>query len=227
MLVIRALHGSRPAFADYFLNRPECSLLAGQIHGNIKSTNLRVVRHRSPALESGRAWAHIQFDSQLRNLAWKVSDFPGLRIHLNNRLVTEIRRVDELAVGSIELPEDPELTHFEERLPSTDIHKNVFENFVHILRFAGKVLVIPLHFAVIRIERERRVRVERIAIGSTGDSSPRLGLCCGPINEVGFRIVAAWNPRIAARAKCQWQIAPCVTARFAWPRDRGSAPDFL
>src|ERR1051326_3597853 len=120
MLIIRAFDGTRSAFADYFLNRPECSLLARQIHGNIKSTSLRVVRHCSPALESGGAWAHIQFDSQLRNLAWKVCDFPGLGIYLNNRLVTEIHGVNELAVGSIELPEDSKLTHFEERLPSTN-----------------------------------------------------------------------------------------------------------
>ena len=135
--------------------------------------------------------------------------------------------MDELPVRSIELPKDSEFPHFEKRLPSTGIDEDALKNFVHVLRFAGKVLVIPLHLSGIRIKRQRRVRVERIAVGATRHSGPGLGLCSGPINEVGFGIVTARNPRIAARPKCQREIAPGIAAGFAGPGDGRRTPDFL
>src|SRR2546422_6970105 len=136
MLIIRALHWTCAALADNFFDGAEGSLLAVQIHRNIERTDLRVVGHRAPALESCSARAHFQLDTQLRDFPWKVRDLPSLRIHLNDRLVTEIRRVDELSVRSIELPQDSELAHFEKRLPSADIDEDTFEHFIHVLRLS-------------------------------------------------------------------------------------------
>ena len=115
---------------------------------------MRAERHGTPALESGSAWTHVDLDANLRNLPGQVCHFTVLRIDLDDRLITEIGRVNELAIGSIELPEDAQLAHLEEGLASADIDQDVLEDFIHILRFAWKVLEIPLDFSSIRIECE-------------------------------------------------------------------------
>ena len=137
MFIIRTRNRSCAAFADNLLNRSKRSLLAGQIHWDVKRTSLRVVGHRTPTLESCCAGTLIDLDTQLWDLAWKVCHFPVLRVDLNDRLITQIRRVDELARRPVQLPEDSEFTHFENRLSSTGVDENPLENFIHILRLAG------------------------------------------------------------------------------------------
>src|SRR5262249_8649714 len=56
---------------------------------------------------------------------------------------------------------------------------------------------------------------------------PGLGLRSGPINEVGFGIVTARDPRITTRPKCQREIAPGIAAGFAGPGNGRRTPDFL
>src|SRR6185436_11870743 len=102
-------------------------------------------------------WTLIDLHSQLWNLAGKICHLAGLRIDLQDVLIAEIRSADELPGRSIELPQDAEFAHLENRFPAARIDQNVLEHFIHVLRFAGKMLVVPLHFAGIGIERESRV----------------------------------------------------------------------
>src|SRR5690349_17937674 len=122
MLIIGPLHWTCAALTHNLFNGTKCSLLTVQIHRDVKRTSLRIVGHCAPALEPCRTGTHFQLDTQLRNFPWKVRDLPGLRIHLNDCLVPKVGCANELPVRSIELPEDPELTHFEKRLSSTGIN---------------------------------------------------------------------------------------------------------
>src|SRR6185369_6277609 len=74
-LVVGSCNGSRAAFPDNLLHITKRPLLAIQIHRNVECIRLRTVGHRAPALESGCARTLIDFDSELRDLAWQKSDF--------------------------------------------------------------------------------------------------------------------------------------------------------
>src|SRR5437016_3280190 len=113
MFIIRASNGTRAAFPNDLFDGAECRFLAAQTNWNVERIGLGTERHRAPALESGSAWTHIDLNTDLRNLAGKVRHFAGLRIDLDDRLITEIRRPNELAVSTIELPENAELSHLE------------------------------------------------------------------------------------------------------------------
>ena len=139
---------------------------------------------------------------------------------MHDVLVSEIGCVNERAGRTIELPQNTELAHFEKGLAPADVDQNIFEDFVHVLRLSWKVLVVPLHFSGIGIEREGRVRIERVPVGAASRSGPRFGLGRAPINEVRLGIVAARDPGIAAGAVRQWQVAPCVPAGLARAGDR-------
>src|SRR5262249_7288412 len=108
-------------------------------------------------LKSSRTWAELHFSAELWDLAGQVGHLSGLGIHLNDRLVAQIERVNEPAIRPIKLPEDAELSHFENALGLTDTHQDSFDDFVHILGLAGKVLLIPLDLSGFGIQRECRV----------------------------------------------------------------------
>src|SRR5689334_892419 len=116
MLVVGSRNGSRAAFPDHLLHLAKRALLTIQIHRNVERVRLGAVGHCAPALESGSAGALIHFDTELRDLARKVSYLTALRMHLKDRLVSQVRRMDESASRSSELPEDGELAHLEKRL---------------------------------------------------------------------------------------------------------------
>jgi hypothetical protein len=63
--------------------------------------------------------------------------------------------VDKRSVGAVDLPEDTQLAHLEKRLAAVEVDQYAFEDFVHIMRFAAKVLIVPTHLPGIRVERER------------------------------------------------------------------------
>ena len=229
MFVVLALHRTGAAAADLLLRRTaaEDRFLAVQAHRDVQRIGLRAEGHGAPALEPGRARTHVDLDADLRDLPGPVRDLAGLRIHVQDGLILEIGRVDERAGRPIELPENAELAHLEERLASADIDQDVLEDFVHVLRFAGQVLVVPLHLSGVGIERERRVRVERRAVGAADGSGPRLGLRRAPVDEVRVRIVAAGNPRVAAGAEPERQVAPRLAAGLARASDGRRAPQFF
>src|SRR2546422_1414570 len=226
MFVISAPHRTNAAAANDLLDGTKRGLLAVEIERDVEHVRLRTERHRAPALEPGGARTLVDFDAQFGDLALTVRDFASLRIHLHDVLIADVGRVNKSASGSIELPQNSQLAHLEERLPSADVDQEVLEHLVHVLRLAGKVLVVPLHLACVGIERESRVRVERVSVGAAGDSGPRLGLRRGPINEVRFRIVAARDPRVAARAERQRQVAPRVAAGLTGTSNCRRAPHY-
>ena len=180
-----ACTGPVPPPPTTFSSRTERRLLAVQTERHVQRVGLRAERHRAPALESGRARTHVHLDADLRNLAGPVRHLAGLRIHLDDVLVAEIGRVDERAGrrdrAARECPSLPILNS--DLRPPTSI-EDVLEHFVHVLRLAGQVLVVPLHLSGVGIERERRVRVERVAVGAADGSRPRLGLRRAPVDEV-------------------------------------------
>src|SRR5579864_1407173 len=89
------------------------------------------------------------------------------------------------------------------------------------------MLVEPLYFSSVGIERQRRVGIEGVSVGSAGRSSPRFGLRRAPIDSVRFRIVAAGDPRVTTRAELQWQVAPSVAAGLTRTGNSRCSPDFL
>jgi hypothetical protein len=54
-----------------------------------------------------------------------------------------------LSVRAIELPENAELSHFEKRLAAGHIDEDALEDFIHVVRLTGKVLVIPVDLSCI------------------------------------------------------------------------------
>ena len=94
-------------------------------------------------------------DTEVGDFARKVGDFAGLRVHLQDGLIAEIRGVNKSAIRSIKLPENSQLAHLEKRLATAGVDQDVFEDLVHILRLAGKVLVVPFHLSCVGIECER------------------------------------------------------------------------
>src|SRR5690242_20174238 len=89
------------------------------------------------------------------------------------------------------------------------------------------MLVEPLYFPRVRIERQRRVGIERVAVGSAGCPSPRFGLRRAPIDSVRFRIVAAGDPSVTTRAELQGQVAPSVAAGLSGTGNRRCSPELL
>src|SRR5260370_34304984 len=98
----------------------------------------------------------------VRNLA--------LRLHIEDVLIVEVARADERAGGSIELPENSELAHLEERLASVSVDEDVLEDLVHVLRLAGDMLEVPLQFAGVGIQREGAVGVESSTVSAADHS---------------------------------------------------------
>src|SRR5436853_5474732 len=88
------------------------------------------------------------------------------------------------------------------------------------------MLLVPLHFPRRGIEGQRAVRVDRIALGSARELRPRFGLRGAPIYQPCFRIVAAGDPRIGARAKSQRQLLPRLSTRLARARNGRGPPQF-
>src|SRR5262249_23266946 len=118
MLIIRAGHGTGSAFPHNFVHLSKRCLLAAQTQWYIKGVCLWVVRHGSPALEARSTWTHIDCSSKLRDLPRLVGYLATLRIDLNDRLIAEIGGANELAICTIELPEDSQFSHLEDRLAS-------------------------------------------------------------------------------------------------------------
>src|SRR5436189_4296954 len=113
MLVVSSGNRSGASFADYLLDFTKRSLLTIQIQRNVERIRLWTVGHRTPALESGRAWTLIHLDTDLRDLSRKVCHFAGLCVDLKDSLVPQIRCMDELSGRPIKLTQNTELCHHE------------------------------------------------------------------------------------------------------------------
>ena len=87
---------------------------------------------------------------------------------------------------TIQLPKYSWLSDREYNLFAGYIDKYAFEDFVQIKRFAGRVLEMPAHAAIVGVEREGRTGVKDIIQGAvpSADWHPRLGLCDAPKSKI-------------------------------------------
>src|SRR5207244_13576152 len=96
-------------------------------------------------------------------------------------------------------------------------------------RLARRMLVAPRARAVLRMQRPRRPRVERIVEvrRPAARAHPRLRLRDAPVGEIELRIVAAGDPPLAADPKVVGELAPRLRARLRAARDRVELPQRL
>ena len=82
---------------------------------------------------------------------------------------------------------------------------------------AGRVLVEPRELAGVDVERQRRAGEQRVVLDrhAAADRHPRLRLRRAPERQVQHGIVAAGDPRLAARAEQRGQRAPRVASLLA------------
>src|SRR5262249_33511976 len=94
---------------------------------------------------------------------------------------------------------------------------------------ARRVLEIPLQRAVVRIERERRARVERAVERGVAAARrhPRLRLRDAPVSRVEIGGVGARDPRVAARAVVVLHVAPGIGAGLVAGCDGAEAPELV
>ena len=60
--------------------------------------------------------------------------------------------------------------------PAVDVDQHALEHFVHVVRLARDVLVVPADLSGLGIDGERAVRVERVAVGAARNRAH--GLAC-------------------------------------------------
>src|SRR6185503_8959403 len=110
---------------------------------------------------------------------------------------------------------------------AADVDDHALVALVEVERFARRMLVIPLQAAVVRIQRERRARVQRAVERGVAAARghPRLRLRDAPVGRVEIGVVAARDPRVAAGAIDILNIAPGVAARCAGRRDGREFPE--
>ena len=123
----------------------------------------------------------------------------GLGVDIHESLIPEVVSRHELPRGPVDLPEDAELAHLEERASAVVIDENTLEHFVQVVGFARHELLVPPDRTGVRVQSQRTVRVQRIAVGTARDAGPWLGLSGRPIHQVRLRVVAARNPRVPTR----------------------------
>ena len=154
-----------------------------------------------------------------------MSHLTGLGVDIQDVLIAEIDRASELAGDAVELPENPQLAHREQRALAVVVDQDALERLVHVVRVAGDVLVVPLHLTGRGVERKRRVAVERVTGRAARVAVVRLGLRRTPVDESGDRVIAPGHPGVASRAKQERQIAPGVAAALAGASDGRGSPE--
>ena len=91
-------------------------------------------------------------------------------------LVAEVVPGHERTGDAVELPENAQLPHLEERPPSVVVDQHALEHVVEIVGLTGRELVVPRELAGIRVERQHAVRIQRRAVGLPRHPCPGLGL---------------------------------------------------
>src|SRR6185436_1969164 len=117
---------------------------------------------------------------------------------------------EESARLAVELPQDSGLADREHGALAADVDEHALVDLVEVERLARRMLVIPLQAAVVRIQRERRARVQRaVERGiAAARGHPRLRLRDAPVGRVELGVVATRDPRVAAGAIDILHIAP-------------------
>ena len=149
---------------------------------------------------------------------------PVLCVHVGQVLVAEVDGVDERAGLAVELPQDGQLAHAEDRLLAVVVDQDALERLVHVVAVARDVLEEPPHLARGRVEGQRRVAVERVPVGAARVPRPRLRLRRAVVHEAVDGVVTARDPGVAAGPEQERQVAPGVAAALARPRDGRGPP---
>ncbi len=84
-------------------------------------------------------------------------------------------------------------------------------------------LIMPLHLARVRLERDNRVREQVVHLASRGAIELRSWIPNGPVDQIEVRIVTASQPRWPTAGFPAFAL-PCVIAEFPWCRDCVEAP---
>src|SRR5262245_42000273 len=95
-----------------------------------------------------------------------IRRFAGSRIDARKHVLKDSFLVTEKLAGlPIELPQNTRFTDRKHQLPLADIYENPLKHLVEVQRFTGSVLEMPDKLAVVRIEGQRRTRVQPFVSG--------------------------------------------------------------
>jgi hypothetical protein len=96
----------------------------------------------------------LALDPETGEMKWYYQHIPGESHDMDEVFERVLVDVDGRAsVFTVELPQDAKFAHREDRGPTIDVDQHTFEHLIHVVRFTGDVLVIPLHFAGFGIKR--------------------------------------------------------------------------
>ena len=125
-------------------------------------------------------------------------------------LVDRLAQGDEGAGLPVELPEDAVLAYREEPLFVVGIDQHALIHDVEVERLARRMLEVPLNPSGGRVQRQRRVGVQRVLSRrhAAARRHPRLRLRRADVEKTEVRVVAARDPGVAARAQIRWRITP-------------------
>src|SRR5262249_10509591 len=87
---------------------PEGELVARQLIRQIERVGLRADRHRTPRVPPCDRGTEVQWFAEFRDLSRTIRNPPGLLVDVDQRLIPEVRGVDELARAAIDLPQNAE-----------------------------------------------------------------------------------------------------------------------
>ena len=109
------------------------------------------------------------------------------------------------------------------------IDQDPLEDLVQVERLSGNVLAIPDDGAIVRIDRQGGVGVERCVLDgeAAARGHPRLGLGRPPVDQPELGIVATGVPHVDATSKPEREITPGVAPRLPRTGHRVEAPQFL
>ena len=89
--------------------------------------------------------------TELRDLLGPVGDLPRRVVEIDEVLVAHVSGIDESAGTAIDLPEDPDLAHLEQRFSAVIVDEDVLEHFVHVVLLAWYPLPEPHQRSIVGI----------------------------------------------------------------------------
>ena len=152
---------------------------------------------------------------------------PGLGVERPDQTCLARNAGDDLApLAGAHIRVDPR--HFRRIRGDLGLDNHPLEDVVEVPVVARQVLVVPHHFACVRVDRQRGVGVQQVGLPRAPQLlGQRRGRTGAPVNEVELRIVAAGHPGGRVAAARQRQSAPGVAARLVGRGDRRDAPQLL
>ena len=201
---------------------------------DVERLGLGVIGHGPEVLQAAGTRAVVHRHVDLGDALGDQDALSAHRVDVDDVLVAQVERVPKRPGARIELPQDPDLAHLEEREPIAPIDEDDLEDLVQVVGLGGDVLEVPTNLAGLGIQGQRRVRIQRRALGAALHDGPGLGLGGGPVDQVGLRGRSCPESRhrrrrassAAGRPRCPLpelrgaRRSTCATARPRC-RDRG------